>query len=32
MPILPLLEFYTSYRGNVSAILRSEGVGAPMWA
>jgi hypothetical protein len=27
-----LLEFYTSYRGNVSAILLMEGVGAPMWA
>ncbi|SLJ98843.1 hypothetical protein SAMN06272721_102477 [Arthrobacter sp. P2b] len=28
----PLLESYTSYRGNVSAILLMEGVGAPMWA
>lgn len=29
---LPLIESYTSYPGNVSAILRVEGVGAPMWA
>jgi hypothetical protein len=25
----PLLEFYTSYRGNVSAILRYGGCGCP---
>lgn len=32
MRCLLLLESYTSYPGNVSAILLVEGVGAPMWA
>ncbi len=29
MRFRPLLEFYTSYRGNVSAILRCGGCGCP---
>jgi hypothetical protein len=29
MLVRPLLEFYTSYRGNVSAILRCGGCGCP---